>query len=319
MSNSSIQWTQKTWNPTIGCTRVSQGCKNCYAFELHDKRHKGWQDGWEDAPKQYHKPFTTLQIIPERLLEPLRWKKPSRVFVNSMSDLFHPDIPTEFLDKVFAVMFYMAEVHTFQVLTKRPERMKAYLKDPELPKRLVAESLAIIDQTFKPSAVWAREPWIQKNGQKNTIEARLTQLFELHNSVKHPNIWLGVSVENQAAAEERISLLLDTPAGIRWLSCEPLLEAVDLSKWLLFLDWVVVGGESGAKARDFQIPWALDLLMQCKAYLTPFFMKQLGSVTVKRSKILGENGILHGRLSDKHGGKIEEFPEFLQVREYPNG
>lgn len=318
MANSSIQWTEKTWNPTIGCTRVSQGCKHCYAFDLHDNRHKGWLNGWTDAPKQYHKPFTTLQTIPERLLEPLRWKKPSRVFVNSMSDLFHPDVPTEFLDKVFAVMFYMAEVHTFQVLTKRPERMKVYLNDPELPKRLIVETLAIVDQTFKPRAHEVQNSFAVKSAVKFSLGTETLDHFEQH-GVQHPNIWLGVSVENQATAEERIDSLLLTPAGVRWLSCEPLLEAVDLKQWLFLLDWVVVGGESGAKARDFKLDWAMDLLLQCKANKTAFFMKQLGSVLVKRSKVLGDNGILNGRLSDKHGGKIEEFPQFLQVREYPNG
>ncbi len=122
-----ISWTDVTWNPTVGCTRVSPGCKNCYAFTLHDMRHAAHKDG-KNLPEQYAKPFTELQMIADRLEDPLHWKKPRMVFVNSMSDLFHEDVPDEFIDKVFAVMALCPQ-HTFQVLTKRPERMLEVLSE----------------------------------------------------------------------------------------------------------------------------------------------------------------------------------------------
>jgi protein gp37 len=117
----SIEWTNRSWNPTTGCTRVSAGCDHCYAFSLHDMRHQAVQDGATKLPAQYSKPFSEIQLFPDRLQDPLKWKTPAKVFVNSMSDLFHKDIPDEFIQQVFAVM-NQAERHTFQVLTKRPSR-----------------------------------------------------------------------------------------------------------------------------------------------------------------------------------------------------
>ncbi len=187
VTKSKIEWTDEVWNPVTGCTKVSQGCKNCYAKRLHDMRHKAYVEG-KRLPVQYAMPFDVVQIHPERLEDPLHWKKPQRVFVNSMSDLFHPGVPDEFIGRVWSRMLECPR-HTFMILTKRPAEMA------DVVHRLVEEC----------------------------------KRKELRNA---DNIWLGVSVENQQAADERIPLLLQTPAAVRFVSCEPMLGAVDLSPWL---------------------------------------------------------------------------------------
>jgi protein gp37 len=282
---SNIEWTDDTWSPVVGCTRVSRGCDFCYAFALHDKRHVAWKRGrWPSAPAQYHQPFSRVQLLPDRLRDPYHWRTPRRVFVNSMADLWHPDVPDAFILDVWLTMAANAR-HTFQILTKRPERM----------------------------AAWCRETF-----------AAAPSLRAL------PNVWLGVSVEDQAAAEERIPHLLDTPAAIRFLSCEPLLEPVDILDWLALegeyeraewnlrdygrsqpLSWVIVGGESGPHAREMELAWATDLKGDCEAAGVPFFMKQLGSVAAKRL------GCHH-----PHGGDWREWPHEIMTalykREWPS-
>lgn len=241
MGATSIEWTDQTWNPVVGCTRVSPGCKYCYAFELHDMRHRAHLAG-SKVPKQYAKPFKEVQLMPERLDDPLHWKKPRMVFVNSMSDLFHEDIPDEFITKVFVSMAAAGQ-HTFQVLTKRAERMREFILSK---KRLTEEPLR--------------------------------------------NVWLGVSVEDQQRADERIPVLNRTPAAVRFLSCEPLLGPVNLRsehiRWAIdgecdqlgypLLDWVIVGGESGMLARPMELGWARSIRDQCVAAHIPFFFKQWG-------------------------------------------
>ena len=274
MADSSIEWTDKVWNPVVGCTKVSQGCKNCYAKTLHDRRHKAYKEGggyWNNGqpiPAQYAEPFEAVQLMPERLTDPLHWRKPQRVFANSVSDLFHPDVPFEFIDRVFAVMA-LSPRHTYQILTKRPERMQEYLTYPD---RL----LAIAVETFglKKSI---------PNGALN--EPMLRKLWPL------PNVWLGTSVENQEAADKRIPHLLETPAAVRFLSCEPLLGPVDLEPYLWEaagpewagknlaepgIDWVITGGESGRGTRPMRALWARDLRDQCAVADVPFFFKQWG-------------------------------------------
>lgn len=257
MGVTGIEWTNRTWNPVVGCTKVSTGCKNCYAKTLHDLRHKAHGAG-KAVPAQYAKPFEEVQLMPERLRAPLSWKKPQRVFVNSVSDLFHEDVPDQFLDRVFAVMA-LAKQHTFQVLTKRAERMKKYITT-----RLRIES--IYDQ------------WHEFSGDPREADA-----WPL------PNVWLGVSVENQAAADERIPHLLKTPAAVRFLSCEPLLGKLKLmvvgtgpqsvtplhpDERGAQLSWVIVGGESGPGARPMEVGWARSIVEQCGGAGVPVFVKQ---------------------------------------------
>lgn len=269
-----IVWTDETWNPVTGCTKVSQGCKHCYA-------ERDWQR-LQHLPRFKGRAFTDVVCHPERLDQPIRWAKPRRIFVNSMSDLFHEEVPTGFIDEVFAVMA-LATQHTFQVLTKRPERMRDYMLDPAMNNRFGMARARI----FYAHSVCDCDVWM--SGQ---------QFRPL------PNVWLGVSVEDQATANDRIPLLLQTPAAVRWISAEPLLGPIDLMRvqwpgkhkvdvlragaWDLCirgftnhsdmdcLDWVVVGGESGPKARPMHPQWVRSMRDQCAAAGAPFLFKQWG-------------------------------------------
>jgi len=346
MGDSAIEWTDKTWNPAVGCTRISPGCKNCYAFALHDKRHKAHKAGKMIA-QQYAKPFTVLQTMSDRLGQPLSWRKPCRVFVNSVSDLFHEDVPDAFIREVFAVMSSAGQ-HTFQVLTKRADRMKAWFADPE-------NSLSA-----------CQAEWVASGGYEATRtptgKSRLRNDSAINgthgptvgdgNHWPLPNVWLGVSVEDQQRAYERIPHLLLTPAAIRFLSCEPLLGPVSIDPLFIrpiegtsqhgqrFLDWIIVGGESGIGARPCQIGWVRSLVQQCQAAGAACFVKQLGSNFHSDGEEWPEmpshtlsshrNGILqhttelsrckNGRwqLRDKKGGWMDEWPEDLRVRNFPD-
>lgn len=240
MKTTKIEWTDKTWNPVTGCTKCSEGCKNCYA-ELMARRLQAMKQ------KKYVNGFT-LTLHYDVLYEPLLWKKPHSIFVCSMSDLFHKEVPFEFIDKVMDIIKKTPQ-HRYQLLTKRSERMNEYFSSHEIPN----------------------------------------------------NAWLGVTVENQIS-KVRIDVLKKLVAPIRFLSCEPLLE--DLGQLNLDnIDWVIVGGESGAKARPMQIDWVLSIKEQCKKQGTAFFFKQWGtwgSDGIKRNKRL--NG-------KKINGKIyQEMP-----------
>ncbi|MEO3947654.1 phage Gp37/Gp68 family protein [Gorillibacterium sp. CAU 1737] len=276
---SKIEWTDATWNPVVGCTKVSEGCRNCYAFELHGNRHKGKINGAK-LPEQYAKPFSEIQIFPDRLDQPLRWKRPRKIFVNSLSDLFHQDVPDDFIDEVFAVMALCPQ-HTFQVLTKRPQRMRDYLSKPSSP--------YAIDKLADLSPLMEQWGWMSPEDAANI--APPGSVLPKWPEWPLPNVWLGVTVENQQAADERIPLLLQTPAAIRWLSCEPLLGSVDLisagainyeivNTWQStmepLIDWVVVGGESGSKARPMHPDWVRSLRDQCQDAGVPFLFKQWG-------------------------------------------
>lgn len=247
--NSGITWTNATWGPVTGCVKVSPGCKHCYA-------ERDW-GRLVHLPTYAGRKFTDVACHPERLDQPLRWQRPRMIFVNSMSDLFIESIPDAFIDRVFAVMAFSKQ-HTFQVLTKRPKRMRDYMAGLTL-ERLQA---AIPDgYTLRYQDMWLL-------------------------TLPLPNVWLGVSVEDQNAADERIPLLLDTPAAVRWISAEPLLGPVNASIWLDSLpavvdqrprlDWVVVGGESGPRARVMHPDWARSLRDQCQSEGVPFFFKQTG-------------------------------------------
>ncbi|MFC4373347.1 DUF5131 family protein [Nocardia halotolerans] len=242
MGKTSIEWTDQTWNPVTGCEKVSPGCDHCYA--------EGIAHRFAGTP-QFPNGFG-VTLRPERLEEPLHWRKPRRVFVNSMSDLFHADIPDEFIAKVFATMA-RAPQHTFQILTKRPGRMRALLAD--------TQKLLEATTDEETAAAIYDAPW------------------------PLPNVWLGVSAEDQKWARVRIPVLLDTPAAVRFVSAEPLLGPIDLSMWLENdpgkfvvppLDWVIVGGESGHGARPMHPDWARGLRDQCVGAAIPFLFKQWG-------------------------------------------
>ena len=225
---SDIEWTDSTWNPVTGCTKVSPGCKNCYA-ETFAERFRGV------LGHPYEQGFD-LKLWPGRLELPLRWKEPKVIFVNSMSDLFHEKVPDEYIQRVFEVMI-KADRHIFQVLTKRSERMME---------------------------------WTRRNYRFLNEKANGRPFLPEH-------IWLGVSVENQKYTT-RIAHLQKVPARIRFLSIEPLLGPVDLTASMVRgIHWVIVGGESGHKARPMNPEWALAIQKQCARYSVPFFFKQWGA------------------------------------------
>lgn len=265
---SKIEWTDETWNPTTGCSIVSPGCTNCYAMKMAGTRLRENPKyvGLTDSSKAG--PVWTGEVRlgdEETLTKPLRWRKPRMIFVNSMSDLFHEDVPFEFIDRVFAVMA-LCPKHTFQVLTKRPERMREYVSQDrqgcEISERLAALYVDV-------PAVAARWPLTAERA-----------IAAAHWPI--PNLWLGTSVEDQARADERIPHLLNTPAAVRFISYEPALEDVDFSQWLYpdllpsELDWIICGGESGPGARPMHPDWARSLRDQCYGADVAFFFKQWG-------------------------------------------
>ena len=337
---SAIEWTDETWNPVTGCTKVSPACAHCYIERTPPFRMAG---------RKFVKGAIPVVLHPERLTVPLRWKSPKRVFVNSLSDLFHEDVPFEFVDRVFAVMA-LSPQHVFQVLTKRPERMREYLTS-EVEMRLpVPDSPAIM----RPRK---NRVWLEAQGLANVC--RLPMPLSMDWTWPLPNVWLGVSVENQRWADVRIPELLATPAAVRFLSCEPLLGPLDLAlkrksgRGIYYaltgersrfegpdgdeydagtgprIDWVIAGGESGPGAlRSSDLGWFRSLRDQCRAAGTAFFLKQVGKVprSAHAEQIVHPDnegyGVFLGpesrtRLSDRKGGDWEEWPEDLRVREMP--
>jgi protein gp37 len=254
MATTKIEWATDVWNPVTGCTKVSPGCDHCYAETFAER--------WRGTPGHPYEQGFDLTLRRERLTQPLRWRKPRRVFVNSMSDLFHDGISDGYIAKVFAVMA-LSPQHTFQVLTKRHGRMRSLLSSTSFH-RLVEHAA----------------PYYGGND-PDAAQDYVTTNWPL------PNVWLGVSVESQQWADIRIPALLDTPAAVRWLSMEPLLGPVNLARytgetsglpgdWTRLMDWVVVGGESGPGARPMHPAWARSLRDQCAEAGVPFFFKQHG-------------------------------------------
>ncbi|SLD17838.1 DUF5131 family protein [Mycobacteroides abscessus] len=259
-----IEWTDATWNPVTGCDKVSPGCDHCYAETFAER--------WRGTRGHYFETGFDVQLRPDKLGLPLRWTKPRRIFVNSMSDLFHDKVPDEYIARVFAVMA-LAPQHTFQVLTKRHGRMRSLLNS--------AYFLQAVGR------VWAEPPsdWPLPRDWRVPV-------WPL------PNVWLGVSAEDQKRAELRIPALLDTPAAVRWISAEPLLGPVNLHTdpieagtpfWGSQLDWVVVGGESGPGARPMHPDWARSMRDQCVAAGVPFLFKQWGEWVPERLGLHGCN------------------------------
>lgn len=329
---SAIEWTEATWNPIAGCSVISPGCTNCYAMREAGGRLRSAAKfrGLTEPSKAGPVWNGDMRFWEKALDQPLRWSKPRRIFVNSMSDLFHESVPDEWIDRVSAVMARCPQ-HTFQVLTKRAERMRDYM-----------------------------------TGSWRVGDVLLEQGHQLRDWPL-PNVWLGVSAEDQVRADERIPLLLRTPAAVRWVSYEPGLGPVDfacvaasppsevgvyrtinaltgkrghmgpcgpteaIDRPTGKLDWVVIGGESGPGARPFDIGWARSIIGQCKAAAVPVFVKQLGAVPVVsphedlhhwcdearfgRPELDGYRVMLRSR----KGGDPAEWADDLRIREYPRG
>lgn len=240
---SNIEWTDATWNPVRGCTKISPGCKHCYA-ETFAERFRG-------VPGHPYGQGFDLRLVPEKLNEPFKWPAPRMVFVNSMSDLFHDQVPDEYIERVARVMVE-ANWHTYQVLTKRAARLRQLLGG-----RLKFAATA-------------------------------------------DNIWWGVSVENKKHGLPRIDFLRKAPAGVRFLSVEPLLE--DLGELDLGgIHWVIVGGESGRGARPMKPEWVLNILNQCREQDIPFFFKQWGGVHKKKA-----GRVLEGKTYDEFPARSQQ-------------
>lgn len=338
MGDTSIEWTDKTWNPVRGCSRVSEGCRNCYA-ERQAARFNQPASGGHPLASSPAAPFAgfvtgnpsnarwtgKVELIEKHLTDPLHWKKPQRVFVNSMSDLFHEALLDEDIDRVFAVMSQSPQ-HTFQILTKRPARMLQWFQ---------YENDKGVRQDYVDDAA----------GTFGWCHANVDGRWPL------PNVWLGVSVEDQHSADDRIPLLLNTPAAVRFVSYEPALGPVDFWRYVgrgrprnggpmvnlrrpweepqyqPAVNWIIVGGESGPGARPFDIHWAKTTIEQCKAAGVACFVKQLGSKPMYRAH--GDDDPRHlfnglqqlycdgESLKDRKGGTMEEWPHYLRVRQFP--
>lgn len=259
-----IEWTDATWNPVRGCSRVSDGCRNCYAETMAARFSDPGQPyhGFTERERTGSKWTGRVELVPAQLDLPMRLKKPRRIFVNSMSDLFHESLSDADIDWVFAVMA-LAPQHTFQILTKRAERMRRYVE---------MDRMGYIEGRAKRML---RE--LSKDPHRPVMVGKtLAGTWPWH------HVWLGVSVENAAAANERIPELLQTPATLRFLSCEPLLGPVKLLVAPLFneppgrIDWVIAGGESGKGARPMHPEWVRSLRDDCQTAKVPFFFKQWG-------------------------------------------
>lgn len=338
-----IAWTDASWNPLrarlpgeegratgYACVKVSPGCANCYAEELNETQRWGRGTG---LPYTLPALGQVAHVLDEETLtQPLRWRRGRRIFLSSMTDVFGEWVTDIQLEMIFDVMEQTPQ-HTYQVLTKRPERMREFLRHRKQREIDYAEA-------FKHTPTVAMQ---------NSPAAKAAR--RRADAAGWPTIWVGVSVEDQARADERIPILLDTPAAVRFLSVEPLLEAVDIGvpTWgrpgfapgaravPLGLDWVIVGGESGPRARPFDLAWARSLRDQCAAAGVAFFMKQLGSQPFDFASCSACRGLPNDqttghlaygcgrygcaaqplKLKHPHGSKPDEWPEGLRVQEFP--
>lgn len=341
MGETSIEWSEFSWNPVRGCSRVSKGCEHCYA-EGVARRFSGPGQPYEGLVRldREGKPRAqwngTVRFVEEHLADPLRWKRPRMVFVNSMSDLFHEAISFETIAAIFGVMAASPR-HTFQVLTKRPERAREFFAwcEPDPAERL-SELVSVLDDDLGVTVANTINGWSLPRG--------AVPDGPLDGSRRRwplPNVWLGVSVEDQRSADERIPHLLACPAAVRWVSYEPALGPVRfdrirnpggestfgpisaLRRWTAGggtstgIDWIVVGGESGPGASPFDVAWARSTIAQCREAGVPVFVKQLGAVPLW--SVAPPPAQWTSRKPNRKGADMSEWPEDLRVREMPAG
>lgn len=296
-----IEWTEQTWNPTTGCDRISPGCTNCYALTMA-KRLKGMGQAkyQNDGHPRTSGPGFGLTVHPDVLTEPLRWRKPRKVFVNSMSDLFHARVPREFLARVFAVMAATPQ-HTYQILTKRPERAARILTD-----------LCTCGRGHPPGEHFRSEmEWAATSHSPTYVPGLEPGIYHRSGSPL-PNVWIGTSIESDAYTR-RANALRETPAAVRFISAEPLLGPLE-SLSLRDIDWLILGGESGPGARPLEPWWITDLIHQAQQAGTAPFVKQLGSVWARDTTVSGKTVAAWG---DTKGGNPTYWPAYLNVRQYP--
>lgn len=269
-----IEWTDATWNPIRGCSKISPGCEHCYAIR-QAIRQSGPGGAYEGLVKRDPPNWTGIvSFEPKALWQPTRWRKPRRIFVGSMSDLFHPAVTYSALLRVFKVML-AAPQHTYQILTKRPEAMCCCLNGTGFQGDLMKQ--ARIHGFYWPG--WPL-----------------------------PNVWLGVSVEDQQRADERLHDLLRTPAAVHWISAEPLLGELGLAPWIDHIDWIVAGGETGPRARPMHPDWIDYLCDQAVESQVPFFFKHWGEYDQRGARVGRRNAgrLLDGRTWDEMPGKYHE-------------
>lgn len=327
-----IAWTDATWPIVNGCRRVSRGCGaadggGCYAERLaatrlaHTPKYAGLAKMTTDGPRWTGE----TRLWAEHLDWPLRWKRPRRIFVADMGDLFYEGVRDEDIEAVFGVMSFAGQ-HWFQVLTKRPERARDWIRNASLAK-CQAEATVRLDEA---------KLWSPARRRDRINSGTINGPWPL------PHVWIGTSVEDQATADARIPVLLDTPAAVRWVSYEPALGPVNFTEIMPetlrlpcgsparinaltrtddehfyneheALDWIVVGGESGPGARPFDIAWARETIRQCRAAQVPCFVKQLGA----RAVIDDEQSRPWPAIRDAKGADPSEWPEDLRIREFP--
>ena len=376
-----IAWTDETWNPVRGCSRVSVGCDNCYAMGVA-YRFRGPGLAYEGlATLRNGKADWTghTSPVPSHMADPLRWKRARRIFVNSMSDLFHESLTFEFIAAVFGVMA-ASDRHTFQVLTKRPKRAREFFdwldQQPSSYTRKVGDleiqtstlpgtphNHAIRLKTFAENYLHMYAPdegygpfadcGLDVRSDKTDPSCFTPVAWPL------PNVWLGVSVEDQRAAEKRIAQLLELPAAVRFISAEPLLGPLQLDvirvddfcslnaltgeashagrgnavghtaqRYRRGIDWLIVGGESGERARPFDVCWAEDLVRACADADVACFVKQLGAVPFDSRESdrttdephpggPSEDPSCRLNLASRKGGDMDEWPEALRVQQFP--
>lgn len=351
---SSIEWTDATWNPTRGCTKIAPGCKNCYA-DTFAERFRGV------TGHPYELGFDP-RLAPDKLSEPLKWKTPRRIFVDSMSDLFHEEFPFNYIAACFGVMS-ACQQHTFQVLTKRPERAAEFFHWIERQKPALTAALVKRGGAW-PDAEQSAESVLCAYHARHVLEPIKRPPFA---GWPLPNVHIGTSIANQKDADKNIPYLLQIPAAVHFLSIEPLIAPVDLDpalceihgnefetdagcsecqadgyigemstgNWLDPLNggvqWVIVGGESGPGARPCDVAWIRTIVEQCTTADVPVFVKQLGAKPVVSDPPNSETSAdMLWKLAlprrdangepfpaDRKGGDITEFPEDLRVRQFP--
>lgn len=315
-----IPWTDDPWNVVLGCEPESPGCIHCYAAAMAHRglceAHRGLTVIGKDGPMFNGE----IRLMPARLPEPLHWKKPRRVFVPSMGDLFHEDVPDPYIAAVFGIMAAARE-HTFQVLTKRARRL------PEVLEWIVG----------KGSLGWSWQTLYARVAEYSPEAALFIDEHDLMSSPwpwPLPNVWLGVSVESPKVLH-RVDELKKCEAAVRFLSCEPLLDRLDLGPALADgeIHWVIVGGESGRKARPCAMEWIEEIVSQCAAAGVACFVKQLGATVVSEERMadtledaqdmLGpkkkDRWLWYGGFAHPAAADPEEWPEQFRVQEYPDG